>query len=98
MISRKEVEHIAKLARIALSPEEVEKMQKDLSQVLDYFELLSRADVSGIEASTLSSDYKNIWREDKVNEQSPEVVRALVEMSPRSKKGYIKVKSILDDF
>ena len=37
MISKEEVLHIAKLARLELTEEEVEKMQKDLTEILDYF-------------------------------------------------------------
>jgi aspartyl/glutamyl-tRNA(Asn/Gln) amidotransferase C subunit len=40
MISKEEVEHIAKLARLELTGKETEKMQKDLSAILDYFILL----------------------------------------------------------
>ena len=43
MISKEEVEHIAKLARLELTGKEVEKMQKDLSDILDYFDLLKKA-------------------------------------------------------
>ena len=43
MISKEEVEHIAKLARLELSDKETEKMQKDLSAILDYFNLLKKA-------------------------------------------------------
>lgn len=40
MISKSEVEKIAKLARLELSEIEVEKMQKDMSLILDYFDIL----------------------------------------------------------
>ena len=43
MISKEEVEHIAKLARLELTEKEIEKMQKDLSAILDYFDLLKNA-------------------------------------------------------
>ena len=42
MISKDEVKHIAKLARLELTEKEVEKMQKDLSEILGYFDLLKR--------------------------------------------------------
>ena len=42
MISKEEVQHIAKLARLELTETEVEKMQKDLSAILDYFNLLQK--------------------------------------------------------
>ena len=40
MISKEEVEHIAKLARLELTGKETEKMQKDLTEILGYFDLL----------------------------------------------------------
>ena len=43
MISKEEVQHIAKLARLELTEKEAEKMQKDLSEILDYFDLLKKA-------------------------------------------------------
>jgi len=43
MISKQEVEHIAKLARLELTDAEIEKMQKDMSEILGYFDLLKKA-------------------------------------------------------
>ena len=43
MISKEEVEHIAKLARLELTEEEIIKMQADMSAILDYFALLQKA-------------------------------------------------------
>lgn len=43
MISKDEVIHIAKLARLQLTEKEITKMQKDLSAILDYFDLLKKA-------------------------------------------------------
>ena len=43
MISKDEVQHIAKLARLELTEKEIEKMQKDLSEILGYFDLLKKA-------------------------------------------------------
>ena len=45
MISKQEVEHIAKLARLQLTKKETEKMQKDMSAILDYFNVLKQAPV-----------------------------------------------------
>ena len=54
MISKKEVEHIAKLARIGLTSGEIEKFQKELSSILDYFEKLEEVDVSEAEPTSHS--------------------------------------------
>lgn len=93
MISKQEVEHIAKLARLELTEKEVEKMQKDLSEILDYFDLLKSASVP---QKRDSGDTKkaDALREDKVNEQKREVVEKIIAASPDKKDDYIKVKNI----
>ena len=48
MISKKEVEHIAKLARLRLTKIEVTKRQKEISEILDYFNLLKEVDVKNL--------------------------------------------------
>jgi aspartyl-tRNA(Asn)/glutamyl-tRNA(Gln) amidotransferase subunit C len=55
MINKDEVQHIAKLARLGLGEKEIEKMEKELSLILDYFNLLKEVDVSGIEPSFYSA-------------------------------------------
>ena len=56
MLSKEEVLKIAKLARLELTEQEVEKMQKDLSAVLDYFNLLSLDQLPTLRRVDLSSD------------------------------------------
>ena len=48
MIEKKEVEKIAKLARINFNAKDLEKFEKELSVILDYFKLLDEVDVSGV--------------------------------------------------
>ncbi len=93
MISKDQVIHIAKLARLELSEKEIEKIQKDLSSILDYFKLLQNQK-SKIKDQKYSSKIKNVLREDKVVEKSPSLANNLVQMAPEKKEGYIKVKSI----
>ena len=92
MISKEEVLHLAKLARLELSHKEIEIIQKNLSGVLDYFAVLKNAKKEKQEE--LSSDKKNILRQDK-----PETKRGYIDDIMRQTKelkdGYIKVKSIL---
>jgi aspartyl-tRNA(Asn)/glutamyl-tRNA(Gln) amidotransferase subunit C len=93
MISEEEVKRIAKLARLDLTKEEVVKMQKDLSVILDYFDLLKSASVlSGRNSSETKK--ANVFREDKVIEQKREVVEKIISASPDKKDDYIKVKAI----
>ena len=94
MISKKEVEHIAKLARLGLSEKEMEKMEKELSSILEYFEKLKEVDVSQVEPTSHSVPIENVMREDKINEKRKEQSAKLLYLAPETKDGYLKVKSI----
>ena len=93
MLSKEEVKHIAKLARLGLSDKEIEKFQKELSSILDYVEKLKKVDVSKIQATSHPLEIKNVMRGDK-SQKSVEGKR-LVEMVPETKDKYVKVKPIL---
>lgn len=99
MISKKEVQHIAKLARLGLEKKEIEEMRKELSLILDYFNLLKEVDISGIEPSfyfteelkeTTASD---LMREDHVEKSKK--AKKLLDSVPKTKEGFVKVKTIL---
>lgn len=95
MISEEEVIHIAKLARLELTNSEIEKMQKDLSEILDYFNLLKKADTSKIEAKLEYPAIEKSTRKDEVEEKSSSMANNLVSAAPDKKDDYIKVKQIL---
>lgn len=50
MLSKQEVKHIAKLARLGLTEKEAEKYRQELSKILDYIEKLKEADVADAES------------------------------------------------
>lgn len=95
MINKKEVEHIAKLARLGLSQEEINKFQKELSKILDYITKLEEVDISSVEPTSHSILLENIKREDETKPQKTETKRELIKAAPQEKERYIKVKSIL---
>ena len=101
MISKKEVEHISQLARLRLSDSEFQGMRKDLSIILDYFDLLKDADISGVKFGFRDNPLsgmvpiKNIMREDVVKKVSVETINKLFGQAPIKEKGHIKVKGIL---
>lgn len=96
MISKDEVKNIAKLARLELTENEVEKMQKDLSGILDYFNVLKKANTKKVgEIKKEFLNLEKVTRKDKVIEQSASLANNLVGQAPDKKDGYIKVKSIL---
>ncbi len=96
MISEQDVKHIAKLARFQLTKKETVKIQKELSSILDYFNLLQKADFK--QSSLIQPKNgltKNETREDFAIKQSTKTVNRLLESAPKKEKGYIKVKTIL---
>lgn len=95
MISKKDVQHIAKLARIELKEKEVEKFQKDLSSILDYFELLKEVNTDKVAPTfhpSQSHFKENVMREDKA--LADNIADELLGQAPDKKERYIKVKSI----
>jgi len=95
MITKEEVEHLAKLARLGLTKKEKDKIQKDLSLILDYFKLLKEVNTGGIEPTSHPISAQPYLRKDEVLKQPSEKVQKLIELAPQKEKGYIKVKSIL---
>lgn len=96
MLSLADVRKIAFLARLGITDKEAEQFAKDLGAVLEYFSILERADVSGIEPMTHARVSVEPAREDVQLKRTKEAgARALVDMVPSSQDGYIKVKSIL---
>jgi aspartyl/glutamyl-tRNA(Asn/Gln) amidotransferase C subunit len=93
MISKEEVEHIAKLARLELTEKEIKKMQKDLSAILDYFNLLKN--VPEIKIGKSVSTENMPFRKDEVKPKEIGLAEKLIAAAPDKKDEYIKVKAIL---
>jgi aspartyl-tRNA(Asn)/glutamyl-tRNA(Gln) amidotransferase subunit C len=65
MISREEVEHVARLARLHFEEEELARLQPELGQIIDYVRHLSELDLSGLEATSHAVGLKNVLRPDE---------------------------------
>lgn len=64
MISRQEVEHVARLARLYFEEDELEHLQSELSQIIDYVQQISELDLSGLEPTSHAVALKNVLRPD----------------------------------
>lgn len=95
MITKEEVKKVAKLARLGLTQKEIEKMQKDLSLILDYFNLLKAIDISGVESTSQVSRSEIFCRKDEARKESPEESDKLINAVPEKENRYIRVKEIL---
>lgn len=93
MITKKETQHIAELARIGLSEEELDKFSHDLSSILDWIDQLKELDVSDVEPTKHITGVKNVSRQDaNVEFHNKEGIK---KMFPEEKNGFDKVKSVL---
>ena len=91
MIDRDEVLHVARLSRLALSEEEVERMTRELSAVLDHIERISELDLEGVPPTTHVIDVAGALRDD---EPRPSLPREIVlEQAPAVEDGGFLVPS-----
>ena len=65
-ITRREVEHVARLARLELTEEEKERMTAQLDSILQYIDKLNELDTSGVEPTTTVIPMVSVMREDEV--------------------------------
>jgi aspartyl-tRNA(Asn)/glutamyl-tRNA(Gln) amidotransferase subunit C len=71
MIDREQVLHVAKLARLKLSEDEVERMSGELSAILDHVDNINELDLEGVEPTTHVVPLENVLREDKPRPSLP---------------------------
>lgn len=93
MISQEETKHIAELARIGMSDDELERFSQDLSSVLDWIKKMEEADVTEVLPTAHIAGVKNIKREDREADFSDK--EKLIELFPDKKDHYDKVKSVM---
>ena len=94
MMEIKDIEKLAKLARIELSEAEKQAYLKDISAILGYVDQIKEV-VSKNGEERKAGDLKNVMRPDAGENISGSNTDALVAEFPRSEKNYLKVKKIL---
>jgi aspartyl-tRNA(Asn)/glutamyl-tRNA(Gln) amidotransferase subunit C len=94
MLSKKEVQKIANLARIEITDKEAEKYSKELSDILGFVEKLNEVDTEGIEPIAHITGAKNMIREDKVIQCSDGTKEAIINNFPEKKDRFDKVKAV----
>ena len=93
-IERATVEHVAKLARLQLSPDEIDRYGKQLGAILDYIAKLETLDVSKLEPLVHAVDTSNVFRED---EPRPGLERsAALQNAPEKSADFFIVPKIVE--
>lgn len=94
-ISLDEIKHVARLARLEQSDEELEALRIELNALLQHFEDIKNVDVSGIEPKPHAVRVHNVWAED-VARESLSREQALAN-SHKSRAGLFVVPTIIED-
>ena len=92
-ISREEVIHVSRLARLNLSEEEVEKFTGQLGAILAHVSKLNEADTEGVPPTSHVLDLVNVFREDEVTE-SP--IENMERMAPDFRRGHFRVPKAIE--
>jgi aspartyl-tRNA(Asn)/glutamyl-tRNA(Gln) amidotransferase subunit C len=90
-----EVAHVARLARLSLSPEELELMRSQLSNILEYIELLQEVDVTGVEPTAQVTGLATVLRADAVTDRLTRE-QALAN-APEQRDGMFRVRAVFEE-
>ncbi|MFQ5591499.1 MAG: Asp-tRNA(Asn)/Glu-tRNA(Gln) amidotransferase subunit GatC [Phycisphaerae bacterium] len=93
-LDEKTIRHVARLARLHITEEEVARYVEQLSSVLSYVEQLNELDTENVAPTTQALCVSNVFREDEVRASlSPDAALA---SAPQHKDGFFQVPRILD--
>lgn len=87
------VRHVAKLARLALSDEKLEKLAGQLDNIMGYVNQIQRLDVGGVEPMAHALPVHNVFREDVVEPSLP--LEKVLQNAPDSEGPFFKVPKVL---
>ena len=93
-LTREEVEHVARLAHIHLSEQDIERFREQISQILDYFEVLKRVDTTGVPPTSQALPLENITRPDEP--RRPLERDEVLANAPLRSDGYFRVRKVLE--
>jgi aspartyl-tRNA(Asn)/glutamyl-tRNA(Gln) amidotransferase subunit C len=88
-ISRDEVLHVARLARLALSDEEIDRLGAQLNAILEAVGKVSELDLTDVEPTAHPLDLVNVWAEDEPQESLP--VEDALANAPDREAGFFRV-------
>ena len=94
-LERSQVEHIASLARIGLTEDEIEMFGEQLSQILEQFEVLNELDTSGVTPPGHAGGLQTVMRDDLAEDSldSEDVLKN----APRREGEFFRVNAVLEE-
>ena len=93
-VSTEQVRHIAKLARIAMSDDEIERLAPELNNILSWVEQLGEVNTDGVEPLTAVIDQKLRLRDDAVTEGN--IRDEILANAPEAQHGFFAVPKVIE--
>ncbi|MFC1559974.1 Asp-tRNA(Asn)/Glu-tRNA(Gln) amidotransferase subunit GatC [Candidatus Margulisiibacteriota bacterium] len=93
-ISKKDVDHVAKLARLGLTEVEKDLFAGQLSKILEHAETINKLDTEKVPPTSHALPMKNVLREDKV--KGCEDVKSIISNAPEEEDNMFSVPRILE--
>lgn len=93
-LSREEVLHITRLARVGLTEAEVNKLSEQLSNILEHFEVLQQVDTTNVPPTAQSIDLLNVLKDDEVAASLSQ--SQVLANAPRKEGDFFRVRAVLE--
>jgi aspartyl-tRNA(Asn)/glutamyl-tRNA(Gln) amidotransferase subunit C len=96
-LTKKDVEHVASLAKLSISDKELEKYLKQLDEVVNYIGELNEVDTKNTEPTSQTTGLENVFRSDELKSQQGSTQEEVLSGTEKSYNGYFKVEAILTE-
>ena len=93
-LSREEVLHIARLARLGLTEDEIDRLKVQLSNILENFEILKKVDTTDIPPTAQSIPLQTVVRDDEAADSLPP--DEILANAPRKEGDFFRVRAVLE--
>jgi aspartyl-tRNA(Asn)/glutamyl-tRNA(Gln) amidotransferase subunit C len=94
-LSREQVLHIARLARLGLTEAEIGKFSEQLSNILENFEILEQVDTTDVPPTAQAISLRNVMRDDEVTPSLP--AEDVLANAPRREGDLFRVRAVLEE-
>ncbi len=93
-LSRNEVLHIARLAKLGLTEAEVKKLGEQLSHILENFEILKQVDTTGVPPTAQPNTLQNVLKDDESKTSLPQ--SQVLANAPQREGEFFRIRAVLD--
>jgi aspartyl-tRNA(Asn)/glutamyl-tRNA(Gln) amidotransferase subunit C len=94
-LSREEVLHVARLARVGVTEDDVSRLQQQLSSILEHFEVLRQIETDEVPPTTHTLALQSVLASDQSRESLTQ--EEVLANAPLQQNGYLRVRAVLEE-